>query len=222
VDLWATPLGSIALNLAASVLWDGGKLFAGKARSLAADRRALDHLVRAVEERARVTVQADVLRTWLEDQTFWSLLAESGRDERAAVGAAQAFRASYLPDVDDVGSSRVLSVLLIETARTDAKLVARLHEARVENKLDALEVGLGYVFEELLGASLSIQSSVDSGFVEVGGQLADVLDRLPAPQDAGSLEEELWRIVALVEQGALRREAAIQLQIIFYREGRAK
>lgn len=220
MGLWETPVGSLALNVAASVLWDGGKVFVGRARGVVADRRATERLIEAVESRAGVLVDSDTLKDWLSNDEFWVLLAESARDRTAGLSAAESFWVGYLPHHSVEVSAKVLSVVLIETSCGDDELRSRLRQARLENKLDALEVGLGYVLEETLGASLHLESVVHRRLNDVGEQLSEVLNRLPGLGADSGLERDLREIVALVEQGTLMREAGIQLQVLLYREAR--
>ena len=217
--IWETPAGALAINLIASVMWDGGKTFARRAKSSASDARLLRSIETEIARRTGVALPDKCLSSWLNDAALWDLVAEASRDNSAQRSAADRMNALYLPDHTEEEAAAVLSVLLIEISRHDGELKVRLREAKLDNKLDVLEVSLGYVFEELLTTTIGIGSNLNGRFDELGLQLGEVLERLPEPLCDGDLERSLRRVAQLVEQGILMREAGIQLQVVLYTEG---
>lgn len=219
VDIWVTPIGSVVLNLAASVLWDGGLLFGARAKDYATDRRQLSAISTEIEKRTGHEVSNKTLRAWLGDDDFWALLAEANRDSTARSSAVERMGQTYCVGTTEATRAGVLSVIMIEISRSSSDLAKRLRHELVYNKLDALEHGLGYVLQELISEARSLEYAIDSGFDQVTKKLDEAIglldDELRLP-----VEQEIQHLTNLVETGVILREAAVELQKEIYREGR--
>jgi hypothetical protein len=160
VGVWETPIGGLVLNLSASVLWDGSKAAFAVGRKWSRDRHRLAELAGSIEAHASVSVPTEVLADWLADEGFWlDLVALCGRVSKPEGFLEAIGRRCGIQDSEI--AAKVLAVVQFEIGRSDTVLRARLHEARVEHKLDVLEHSLGYVLEEVLGAVYALHNRVD-------------------------------------------------------------
>jgi hypothetical protein len=216
LDFWTSPFGSIALNLAASLLWDGGKALVSRARAAGSDGQFLKQLSWAVLEKTQVPLRTSDLQRWLADEDFWALLGQTSGDEAARAQVVEKLHQDFCDGCTADDASAVLAILLVELARGDGDLSHKLHEARLQHRFDVLEHSLGYTFEETLSATLIVDGKVTDGFERVEHSLDEIRDRLGVV--VGGLEAELLRIRALASEGVLLREAAVQLQVIAYQE----
>ena len=165
MDFWTSPGGALVINLASSVLWDGGKAFGRAARERT--RGDLARLRDAIAAGADVDVAPATLSAWLHNEAFWYLVAGTQADDRARALALEQLRHDFLPGVPDDRVARVVSILLMEVSLQDVPLRQRLAASATTHRFDVLEHSLGYVMSELLDAIDEVSADLDKGIEDL-------------------------------------------------------
>lgn len=147
---------AILANLASSVLWDGGKRLTAAIQKWRQQPANLDRLCDVVAGRSGEALPPSIISAFLDRDDLVQLLQSDPRGAAEALATDAAVAGVHLARPTDV-----LSAMLASLAASDGELAARLHRVNVIRLLEGLEVGLEYVFDELLGEILTVRQALD-------------------------------------------------------------
>jgi hypothetical protein len=144
------------INLVTAAVWDGGKRLVAASTKWLSREDYVVRLAEAISRRVHCAVPPAAVREWLASPDLVADLSSSEPFD----GLRLVLNRHGLT-VEPDATAAIASVVVSMVAASDPQLAQRLHEANLMRVLNELNVGLGYIYEEVLTQVLVVRRALD-------------------------------------------------------------